>query len=83
MATKRKGRKPFNPGGEKGKLHRELHIPTDQKIPKERLAQAARSKDPEVARDAKRAQTMAKWHHTGPKGGAHKAREKRLAGKRL
>lgn len=55
--------KPFNPGGEKGKLHRELGIPEKEKIGKPRLAAAARSKNPEVARDAKRAQTMGKWNH--------------------
>lgn len=53
----------FNPGGEKGKLHRELGIPESEKIGKTRLAQAARSRNPEVARDAKRAQTMGTWHH--------------------
>lgn len=53
----------FHPGGEKGKLHRELGISTDKTIPKDRLAAAARSKDPEIRRDAKRAETMAKWHH--------------------
>ena len=55
--------KPFNPGGEKGKLHRELGIPEKEKIGKARLAQAANSRNPEIARDAKRAQTMGKWKH--------------------
>jgi hypothetical protein len=53
--------KPFKPGGQKGKLHRELGIPTDQKIPAKRLTAASHSKDPEVRRDAIRAKTMAKW----------------------
>lgn len=57
----------FNPGGKKGKLHRELGIPASQKIPAARLASAARSSNPTVARDAKRAQTMKSWNHTGPK----------------
>ena len=60
MASKSKG---FHPGGEKGKLHRELGISTDKKIPSNRLAAAARSKNPEVKRDAIRAQTMKKWRH--------------------
>lgn len=56
-------KKPFNPGGEKGKLHREMGIPEGEKIGKARLASAAKSRDPEIARDAKRAQTMGKWKH--------------------
>lgn len=55
--------KDFHPGGEKGKLHREMGIPEGEKIGAARLAQAARSSDPEKRRDAIRAQTMAKWHH--------------------
>lgn len=59
--------KDFNPGGHKGKLHRELGIPEGEKIGRERLAQAGRSHDPEIARDAKRAETMGKWKHHGPR----------------
>jgi hypothetical protein len=55
--------KPFNPGGHKGKLHRELGIPEGEKIGKARLAKAAHSSNPETKRDAKRAQTMGKWKH--------------------
>lgn len=55
----------FNPGGQKGKLHRELGIPTDQKIPAKRLDQATRSADPEIRRDAKRAKVMKGWNHKG------------------
>ncbi len=51
----------FNPGGHKGKLHRELNIPVGEKIGKSRLAEAAHSSDPEIKRDAIRAQTMGKW----------------------
>ncbi len=61
--------KTFNPGGTPGKLHRRLGVPEGEKIPAQRLAQAARSKDPETKREAIRAQTMKKWHH----GGAHKS----------
>ena len=58
------GRAPkFNPGGEKGKLHREMHIPEGETIPAGRLESAAHSDNPEVRRDAIRAQTMKKWHH--------------------
>ena len=53
----------FKPGGEKGKLHRELGIPTDEKIPTARLASAAHSSNPEIRRDAIRAETMKGWHH--------------------
>lgn len=55
----------FHPGGKRGKLHDELHIPRSEKIPAGRLAAAARSSDPEVKRDAIRAQTMKKWNHGG------------------
>lgn len=57
----------FKPGGEKGKLHRELGISTDKKIPEDRLEKAARSKNPEVRRDAIRAKTMKGWDHSGKK----------------
>lgn len=56
-------KKEFKPGGHKGKLHRELGIAEGKKIPAKRLASAAHSKNPAVARDAKRAETMKKWHH--------------------
>lgn len=56
----------FNPGGHKGKLHRELGIPTDQKIPSARLAAAEHSKNPTIRRDAIRAKTMEGWKHHYP-----------------
>jgi len=52
-------------GGEKGKLHREMGIPEGEKIPKKRLHAAANSSNPEEARDAKRAETMAGWRKPG------------------
>lgn len=64
----------FNPGGKKGKLHRELGLPESQKIPKARLNAAANSSNPEIRRDAIRAKTMAKWHHGG---GEHKFAHRR------
>lgn len=60
----------FHPGGEKGKLHRELGIKEDKKIPAARLEAATHSRNPEIRRDAIRAKTMKGWHH-----GAHKARD--------
>ena len=57
----------FHPGGERGKLHRELNIPEDEKIPRSRLESAARSDNPEVRRDAIRAKTMEGWKHPGRK----------------
>lgn len=57
--------KKFNPGGQKGKLHRELGISTDKKIPAKRLAAAVKSNNPEIRRDAIRAKTMKKWNHGG------------------
>lgn len=56
-------KKDFHPGGEKGKLHRELGVSEDKKIPADRLAKAAHSSDPEIKRDAIRAETMKKWKH--------------------
>ena len=53
----------FKPGGQKGKLHRELGIPEGEKIPAARLESAAHSSNPEVRRDAIRAKTMEGWHH--------------------
>jgi len=68
MASKysKEERASFKPGGEKGKLHRELGIKEGEKIPAKRLRAATHSKNPEVRRDAIRAETMKKWHH--PKG---------------
>jgi len=60
-------RAKFKPGGEKGKLHRELGIPEGEKIPAGRLSSAAKSKDPEIKRDAIRAETMKGWQHGGKK----------------
>jgi hypothetical protein len=58
--------KGFHPGGEKGKLHREMGIPVGQKIPAQRLKAATHSSNPSIKRDAIRAETMKGWHH--PKG---------------
>jgi len=53
--------KPFKPGGQKGKLHREIGVPVGQKIPPAKLAAAEKSSNPEIKRDAIRAKTMAGW----------------------
>ena len=57
----------FHPGGEKGKLHREMGIPEGEKIPADKLRAAAHSSDPEKRRDAIRAETMKSWKHGGAK----------------
>lgn len=54
----------FNPGGQKGKLHREIGVPVGQKIPPAKLAAAARSPNREVRNDAIRAKTMKSWDHS-------------------
>jgi hypothetical protein len=60
--------KAFNPGGHKGKLHREMGVPEGTKIPAKALrAAATQTANPEKRRDAIRAETMKKWHHTGRK----------------
>lgn len=56
-------KKDFHPGGQKGKLHREMGIPEGKKIPAAKLKAATHSNDPEKRRDAIRAETMKKWHH--------------------
>ena len=60
-------RKDFKPGGEKGKLHREMEIPEGEKIPADKLEAATHSPDKEKARDAKRAETMKGWARHGRK----------------
>lgn len=74
MAAKKGWRKKsdFKPGGEKGKLHRELGISTSKTIPAKRLEAAAHSDRPEVRRDAIRAETMKKWKHSGKKRSLYK-----------
>jgi len=59
-------KKDFRPGGQKGKLHRELGIKEGAKIPAARLSAAMHSPNREVRDDAIRAHTMEGWHH-----GAH------------
>ena len=66
--------KAFHPGGEKGKLHREMGVPEGEKIPAAKLAAATHSSNPEERRDAIRAETMKKWHH----GASEKTRSERL-----
>lgn len=60
----------FKPGGERGKLHRELHAPEGQKIPAAKLAAATHSENREIRNDAIRARTMMGWHHDGGKARA-------------
>jgi oligoendopeptidase F len=55
----------FNPGGHKGKLHREMGIPEGEKIPAGRLKSAMNSSNREVRNDAIRANTMKHWNHKG------------------
>jgi len=59
--------KAFNPGGQKGKLHREIGVPVGQKIPAKKLTKAEHSSNPEIKRDAIRAKTMEGWNHGGKK----------------
>jgi hypothetical protein len=69
MASKPKRwtpKKDFKPGGEKGKLHREIGVPEGEKIPAKKLHAAAHSSNPEIKRDAIRAETMKKWKKRKP-----------------
>jgi hypothetical protein len=63
MAEEPKKKKGWKPGGERGKLHREIGVSEDEKIPAAKLDAAADSKDPEIKRDAIRAKTMEGWNH--------------------
>lgn len=67
-------KKGWKPGGQKGKLHDELSIPRNDKIPAGRLEAATHSRDPEIKRDAIRAKTMKGWQ----KPGKHKSRREAL-----
>ena len=69
-----KRRKKFRPGGQKGKLHRELGVPEGEKIPQSTLQHAARKSNPnhEERDDAIRAETMEHWKkpaHPGRRAG--------------
>ncbi len=61
MTHARSNMHAFKPGGHKGKLHDELGISENKKIPAKRLAKAEHSKNPEIKRDAIRAKTMEGW----------------------
>lgn len=56
-------REDFKPGGERGKLHREIGVPEGEKIPAAKLKAAEHSDNPEIKRDAIRARTMEGWSH--------------------
>lgn len=44
----------------KGKLHRELGVPEDKKIPAKKLAKAEHSKNPTIRKEANLAKTLSK-----------------------
>lgn len=58
----------FKPGGQKGKLHRELGVAPGKKIPAAKLKAAQHSQNPTIRGDAIRAKTMEGWNHGGHKG---------------
>lgn len=47
----------------KGALHRELGVPEGQDIPAKKLARAAHSDNPKLARRAHFAETLKSFHH--------------------
>jgi hypothetical protein len=59
--------KKFSPGGQKGKLHHALGVPTDKNIPPGKLKAALHSNNTGVRNMAVRAKTMAGWDHSGGK----------------
>ena len=46
-----------------GKLHRALHVPLDEKIPRSKINKAKHSSDPHVRAMANFALNAAKWNH--------------------
>jgi hypothetical protein len=48
------------PPSSKGALHRSLGVPEGEKIPKSKIAKAANSDDPTLAKRARLAETLAK-----------------------
>ena len=46
-----------------GELHRELHVPIGQKIPKAKIEHAKHSSDPHVRAQATFASNAEKWNH--------------------
>jgi hypothetical protein len=52
--------KALSKPGSKGKLHRELGIPEDKKIPAKKLAKAEHSKNPTTRKQANLAKTLGK-----------------------
>jgi hypothetical protein len=49
--------------GSKGKLHRELGVPQDEKIPAKKLSKAEHSRNPTIRREANLAKTLGKLSH--------------------
>jgi hypothetical protein len=50
------------PKTSKGKLHRELGVPEDEKIPAKKMAKAAKSKNPKIRKQVALAKTLSKMH---------------------
>lgn len=46
-----------------GALHRELHVPEGEKIPKGKIAKAAHSSNPTLAKRARLAETLSRMGH--------------------
>jgi hypothetical protein len=47
-----------------GALHKQLHVPTGEKIPAKKLEKAAHSNNPLLAKRANLAKTLKKMHHS-------------------
>lgn len=48
----------------KGALHRNLGVPQGEKIPAKKLASAAKSSNPTIAKEAALAKTLKSFHHS-------------------
>lgn len=62
-----------------GKLHRRLHVPENETIPRSKLERARRSRDPSLRREAALAET---GKRSARKGGRHSHRGRRRSSRR-
>lgn len=67
MTGKKWIQKALGKSGSKGKLHRELHVPINEKIPAKKMAKAAHSSNPKMRKQVNLARTLSGLRKTGPK----------------
>lgn len=80
MAEKKKWIKAAVAGG-KGKLHQNLGVPVGEKIPEEKLREAANSKDETIRKEANLAMTLKGFKHKKHKAPSAKEMRKSMYGR--